>query len=156
MHQFEHGYAQSFTENIPAVQGETTGILAPGIALVRLQALDQDQLTGFIEHRRKDIVIGQVAAAMVRVIAQEHIPRAPVIIVQVLQPVTHRELGDKRQVWGAYCAGREAAKGVDDTAIAFIRLVDDGRRSGAAQMGGGLKADCFHAAANNISGNRIH
>src|SRR3546814_2199565 len=63
-----------------------------------LQRLNQHQLAVVVEHRRVDVVVRQMAAAIVRIVADEHIARPPVIVLEELQPVANRQLRDEHQM----------------------------------------------------------
>ena len=86
MHQLDAGKREAFREDIGGIQREAAGILAAGIALVRLQGLDQNQFARIVEHRRIDIIVLQMAAAIIRVVADEHVARAPVIVFEIHRP----------------------------------------------------------------------
>src|SRR5882724_12420457 len=82
VYQLDAGNRQALGENVRGLQSESTRVLAARIPLVSLQSLDQHQLTLVVKHRRIDVVIRQMAAAIVRVVSQKHISRAPVICVE--------------------------------------------------------------------------
>ena len=82
MHELQARDRQPFGENIRGLQGEAARVLAARIALVRLQRLNQDELARIVEHRGVDVVIGQMAAAIIRIVSEEHIARAPVVVLR--------------------------------------------------------------------------
>ena len=131
------------------------GVLAAGVALVSLQRLNQHQLAVVVEHRRIDVVVRQVTAAVIRIVADEHIARTPVVVIAMLQPVAHRQLRYERQVRRADRAGRQATVSIDDAGVAFVGLVDDRRRRGAAQVRRRFEAHRLQRAANDARGHRI-
>src|SRR3546814_19582135 len=80
-----------------------------------------------------------MAAAIVRIVADEHIARPPVIVLEELQPVANRQLRDEHQMRRTDRHAGEPAMRLDDAAVDRTRVVSgkrvsvrvgcDGRRS---------------------------
>ena len=113
VYELETGNRQAFGENIGGFEGESARVLAAGIALVGLQCLDQHQLAAVIEYRRIDVVIGQMSAAVIRIVAQKDVARAPIIVVEMFQPVAYRQLGYESEVRRTDRRPRQATMGID-------------------------------------------
>ena len=127
MHQFQDRNRESFLEDVDGVDGEPARVLAPGVAVVRLQGLDGDDFSVRIEARCVDVVVGKVAAAVVGVIADEDISRTPVVLIEILEPPSHGQWRDKEQLRNADRDRSESSMAVDDRCVAFVRLIDDRR-----------------------------
>jgi hypothetical protein len=112
MHQLDAGNGQALGENIRGFQGEAAGVLAPGIALVSLQALDQHQFALVVKHRGINVVVRQVAAAVVRIVAQKNIAGAPVILLERFQGRSAPSAARRKVRWGcANGAGKPGGRG---------------------------------------------
>ena len=141
--------------DIGRVEGEAARILAAGIALMRLKRVDQDQLAIVVIDRRIDIIVGQMAAAIIGIVAEEEVAGAPVIFVIVHQPVAGDELRRIGELRRADRYRGKAAMRVEHARIAFVRLVDHRRRRGAAEESGGLEAGRLERAPDDARGHRI-
>ncbi len=97
-----------------------------------------------------------MAAAVVRVVAQEDVPRSPVVFVKIRQSGTDNKLGHKRQMRCAHRAPRQAPVGIHDTGVALIGLVDNGGRRRPGKIGRRLEANRFHPTADNTGGHRVN
>jgi hypothetical protein len=91
VHELDTGNDHPFGEELQRVHREAAGVLAAGIALMGLKRLDGDDLSLVVEDRGVDVVVGKVPAAVLRVVADQHVPGAPVVGLPVLEAVAHRE-----------------------------------------------------------------
>src|ERR1700753_3350843 len=98
MDELDAGDRQTLGENVRSLERETAGVLSAGVALMRLQGGNQYQCAAVVVDGAINVVVGQMAATEVGIIAQENITRAPIEFFQVLQAVPHRQLRDERQV----------------------------------------------------------
>jgi hypothetical protein len=98
MHELQAGNRQTLGKDVGRLEREAARVLAARVALVRLQRLNQDELALLVEHRRIHVVVGQMAAAMIGIVAQEHIAGAPIVLLVVHETVAHRELRNEHQV----------------------------------------------------------
>src|SRR3546814_9191911 len=89
-----------------------------------------------------------MAAAIVRIVADEHIARPPVIVLEELQPVANRQLRDEHQMRRTDRHAGEPAMRIDDAAVALVRLVDDRRRRCATEMRRRLETDRLERATD--------
>ena len=64
VHELQHRDDQALGLELAHVHREAARVLAAGVALVRLERLDQDDLAVLVVDRRVDVVVGQVAAAV--------------------------------------------------------------------------------------------
>ena len=132
---------------------QTTGVVVPllaaGVALVRLQCLDRDDLAVGVEHGRIDVVVGEVPAAGFWIVADEDVAWSPIIAFLKLKSVSHRERRDEQELRNPDRDSREPALAVEDTGVALVRLVDDGRGRAPPEVGGDLVASGLERAAQD-------
>ena len=107
------------------------------------------------EHGREHVVVGEVAAAVVRVVGDEHVALAELVDAEELEREAHRQRRREHELRDADRQRGEAALRVEDRGVALVRLVEDRRGRGARHVRGHLEADGLHAAADDLGGDRI-
>ena len=155
VHELQTGNDQPLGPDLARVHREAARVLAARVALVRLQRLDHHDLAALVEDRRVHVVVGQVPAAVLRVVAHEHVARSPVVRRPVLEPVAHGERRDEEQLRDADRDAREPPVRVDHARVALVRLVDDRRRRAAPEVRRHLEADRLERAADDAGGDGV-
>jgi hypothetical protein len=153
--QLEPGNDESLGIDLQRVHREAAGVLAPGVTLVGLEGLDDQQLAGVVEDGCVDAVVGQVAATVGRIVAHEDVACRPCVGLRVLESVAHGERRDEQQLGDPHREARQAPVGVHDAAVALVGLVDDRRRRGAAEVGRHLVADGLEGPAHDAGGDGV-
>ena len=137
------------------------GHAAAGVAVVALDAGDEDHAPaawcgGVVavdgcEH----VVVGEVAAAVVRVVRDEHVALTELVRAEQLEGEAHRERGREHELRDADGQCGQPALRVEDRRVAFVALVEDRRRRGARDVHRHLEADGLHRAPDHLGGDLI-
>ena len=96
------------------------GHAAAGVAVVALDARDQHHAppagaAGSVgEHRREHVVVGEVAAAVVRVVGDEHVALAELVGAEELEREAHRQRRREHELRDADRQRGEPALRVED------------------------------------------
>ena len=81
------------------------------------------------EHRREHVVVGEVPAAVVRVVGHEHVALTELGRAEEVEGEAHRQCRGEHELRDAHRQRGEAAAGVEDRGVALVALVQD-RRGG--------------------------
>ena len=104
---------------------------------------------------REDVVVGQVPAAVVRVVGDEDVARPELVDAEEVEREAHRQGRGEHELRDADRQRRQAALGVDDRGVALVRLVEDRRRGRARDVGRHLPAHRLHRPADDLGGDGI-
>ena len=122
--------------------------------MVALDGRDQDQ-AAVGEHRCVDVVVGEVAAAVVRVVADEDVARAELLFTEIGEGEADRQRARQHELGDAHREGGEAPLAVEDRAVALVGLVEDGRGGGATDVGRHLPAHRLHRPPDDLGGDGV-
>ena len=137
------------------------GHAAAGVAVMALDAGDQHhppsagrgRVVG--EHWREHVVVGEVAAAVVRVVGDEHVALVELLGAEEVEREAHRQRGCEHELRDADRERREPAACVEHGCVAFVRLIQDGCGRGARDVFRHLEAHGLHAAPDDLGGDGI-
>ena len=149
VHELDAGDDHPLGVQFHGVDREPAGVLAPGVALVRLEGLDGEDFAHIVEHRCVDVVVRQVPPAVLRIVADEDVARAPVVGRAVLEPVANGQRRDEQQLGDPDGKARQPARAVEDRGVALVALVDDRGRGAAPEVGRDLVADGLEGPAHD-------
>ena len=127
---------------------------AAGVGVVALDGGDQDQLAR-VKDGREDVVVGQVAAAVVGVVGDQHVAVVEPARPEELEREADGEGGGEHELRDADAERRERARAIQDGRVALVRLVQDRRRRGETHVGRHLVGDRLHGAADDLGGDGV-
>ena len=136
----------------PDVLGEdvvAAGHRAAGVAVMALDRRDQQQRAVVVEHRREHVEVGEVPAAVVRVVGDDHVTRVQLVAEEVDRE-PHRQCRAQHELRDADRQRGEAAVSVEDRRVALVALVQDRRRRGARHERRHLEAHRLHRGADDL------
>ena len=107
------------------------------------------------EDGREDVVVGEVTAAVVRVVGDEHVALAELVDAEELEREAHRQRRGEHELRDPDRQRGEPALRVEDRRVALVALVEDRRRGGARHVGGHLEADGLHRAPDDLGGDLV-
>ena len=151
--------AHTFAPQVGGGHVVPAGDAAAGVAVVALDARDQDHPArpGAVvgEHRCEHVVVGEVAAAVVRVVGDEDVTLAELVAPEELEREPNGQRRREHELGDADRQRREAPLAVEDRGVALVALVQDRRGGGARHVGGHLEADGLHRATDDLGGDRV-
>ncbi len=155
----DHGEAHALAPDVVGRDVVPAGDGAARVAVVALDRADEDHppVAGLVgrEHGGEHVVVGQVPAAVVRVVGDEHVALAELVDAEEVEREAHREGRRQHELRDADAQRREPAAGVEHGRVALVRLVEDRRGRGAAHVRGHLEAHRLHAAADDLRGDDV-
>ncbi len=153
--------AHTFAPDVGGGDVVAAGDAAAGVAVVTLDARDQHHAApagrGRVvgEHRREHVVVGEMTAAVVRVVGDEDVAFVELFDAEELEREAHRQRGGEHELRDADRQRGEAAPRVEHRGVALVRLIEDRRGRGAGDVLGHLEADGLHAAPDDLGGHEI-
>ncbi len=127
---------------------------AAGVGVMALDRCDQHALA-VVEDRREDVVVGQVAAAVVGVVRDQHVAVEEAVLAEELDGEAHRQRGREHELRDADGQRGELPARVEDRGVALVRLVQDRRRGGEAHVRRHLVADGLERPEDDLAGDRV-
>ena len=120
-----------------------------GVAVVALNGGDQEQFAFVVEHRGEDVEVREMAAAVVRVVGDDHVAGLQLVAEEVDgeadgKGARQHELGDADRECG------QPALGVEDRGVPLVGLVQDRRRRRAGHVGRHFEADRLHGRSDDL------
>ena len=135
------------------------GHAAAGVAVMALDARDQHHAPGAVgtvgEHGREHVVVGEVAATVVRVVGDEHVALVELVDAEEVEREPHRQGRREHELWDADRQRGQAARRVEHGGVALVRLVEDRRGGGARHVLRHLEAHRLHAAPDHLGGHGV-
>ncbi len=98
-----------------------------GVAVMALNGGHEEQGTLVVEHRSEDVEVREMAAAVVRVIGDDHITGLQ-LVAEKIDGEADREGAGQHELGDADRERGQAAFGVEDRGVALVGLVQDRRR----------------------------
>ena len=150
----------TFAPNVGRGDVVAAGHAATGVAVVALDARDQHHAASAVgcvgEHGREHVVVGEVTAAVVRVVGDEHVAFAELVDAEELECEPDRQGRGEHELRDADRERGEPAGRVEDRRVALVRLVENRCGGGTRHVLRHLEADGLHAAADDFRGHGIH
>ncbi len=137
------------------------GNTAAGVAVVALDARDQHHPAparsgGVVgEHGCEDVVVGEVTAAVVRVVRDEHVAFVELLGTEELEREAHGQRGGEHELRDADRQCGQAAPRVEHGGVALVRLIEDRGRGGTGDVLGHLETDGLHSAPDHLGRHEI-
>ena len=127
---------------------------AAGVGVMALDGGDQHALA-VVEDGREDVVVGQVAAAVVRIVGDQHVAVVEAVRPEELDREAHRQRRRQHELRDADGERRELPAAVEDRRVALVRLVQDRRRGRQAHVRRHLVADGLERPEDDLGGDRV-
>ena len=155
LNDLDRGETDALGPHVEGVHGVAAGGRAAGVAVMALNGNHEDKLAVGVEDRGEDVVVGQVPAAVVGVVGEDHVPVGEAVLTEEVQGEAHRQRRTQHELRNARAQGGEPSLPVHDRGVALVRLVEDRRRGGQADVGGHLDAGGLHRPADDLGGHRV-
>ena len=155
----DHRPAGAFAPDVGGGDVVAPGDRAAGVAVVALDGADQDHPAGAVGlgavDGGEDVVVGEVAAAVVRVVGHEDVTLPELLGAEEVEGEAHRQGAGEHELGDPHRQGGEPALGVEHGGVALVGLVEDGGGRRTGDVLGHLEADGLHRVADDLGGDGI-
>ena len=107
------------------------------------------------DDRGEHVVVGQVPAAVVRVVGHEDVALAELVDAEEVEGEAHRQRRGQHELRDADAERGEPALAVEDGGVALVGLVEDRRGGRPRDVHRHLEADGLHGPADDLGGHRV-
>jgi hypothetical protein len=150
----DRGEAHALGPDVGRVDVVAARRAAAGIRVVTLDRSDQHHLA-VVKDGRVDVVVGQVSATVVGIVAEEDVTLEEAVPPEELEREADRQGAREHELRDPHGQRGEAAARVEDGRVPLVRLVQDRGRRGQRDVGRHLEGDRLHRSPDDPRGDRV-